>query len=67
MIHIIYLFDQYILDVMMFHVNCSIFHYRQRYSFLVTLIFFLEAEKLALHSDVAELLGGIHFCKCKCV
>ena len=30
----------------------------QRYSFLVTLIFFLEAEKLALHSDVADLLGG---------
>lgn len=29
----------------------------QRYSFLVTLIFFLEAEKLALHSDVADLLG----------
>jgi len=29
----------------------------QRYTFLVTLIYFLEAEKLALHSDVAQLLG----------
>lgn len=30
----------------------------QRYAFLVTLLFFLESEKLALHSDVAKLLGG---------
>ena len=30
----------------------------QRYTFLVTLVYFLEAEKLALHSDVAQLLGG---------
>jgi hypothetical protein len=30
----------------------------QRYSFLCALIFFLESEKLALHSDVGKLLEG---------
>lgn len=30
----------------------------QRYSFLAALLFYLESEKLALHSDVGTLLGG---------
>lgn len=32
----------------------------QRYSFLAALIFFLESEKLALHSDVGKLLQGFN-------
>jgi hypothetical protein len=30
----------------------------QRFAFLVTLLYFLESEKLALHEDVAKILGG---------
>ena len=30
----------------------------QRYAFLVTLLYFLETEKLALHEDVGKILGG---------
>lgn len=30
----------------------------QRYSFLAALLIYLESEKLALHSDVGELLKG---------
>lgn len=35
----------------------------QRYSFLAALLLYLESEKLALHSDVGKLLGGIHLFK----
>ena len=35
----------------------------QRYSFLAALLFYLESEKLALHSDVGNLLGGNIACE----